>query len=129
MSKVPITVTVPAPFGAWLAGLAHERDRSLSVLVREAWNAKAQDLANVDPDGEEKNAMHVAGLYLRGLEDIAKLSSEPEGYRELSLLLPEDLADEIDEEVDRLEVPADVIVAWICEKALEPPADVAMFRS
>jgi hypothetical protein len=129
MSKVPITVTVPAAFGAWLAGLGHERDRSLSVLVREAWTAKADALSNVEPDGEEKNAMHVAGLYLRGLADIAKLPEGLEGYRELSLLLPEDLADEIDEEVDRLEVPADVIIAWICEKALEPPADVAMFRS
>lgn len=129
MSKVPLTITVPAAFGSWLAGLAQERDRSLSVVVREAWTAKAEALASVDAEGEEKNAMHVAGLYLRGLEDMAKLSEEPDGYRELSLLLPEEIADEIDEEVDRLEVPADVIVAWVCEKALEPPGDAAMFRS
>ena len=128
MSKVPLTITVPATFGAWLAGLAHERDRSLSVLVCDAWTAKAEDLASVDAEGDEKNAMHVAGLYLRGLDDIAKISEEPEGFRELSLLLPEDVADEIDEEVERLEVPADVIVAWVCEKAHEPPAEAAMFR-
>jgi hypothetical protein len=128
MSKVALTVTVPAGFGKWLRGIAHEKDRSVGRLVLDAWKAQAEALAGIEPDSEEKNAMHVAGLYLRGLEDLAKLGGEPEGYGELSITLSEDVADAIDEEVDRLEVPADVIVAWVCEKAFDPPSDVAMFR-
>ncbi len=128
MSKVALTVTVPAAFGEWLRAIAQEKDRSVGRLVLDAWKSQAEALAGIEPDSDEKNAMHVAGLYLRGLEDLAKLGGEPEGFSELSIMLSEDVADAIDEEVDRIEVPADVIVAWVCEKAFEPPAEVAMFR-
>jgi hypothetical protein len=129
MGKVELTVTVPNGLASWLGRVAGERDKSISRLLTEAWNEQAAALGAILPDSEERNAMHVAGLYLAGVEDLSKLTGdELSEFRELSLSLSEEAADAIDEEVDRLEIPADVLVAWVYEKALKPADEPAMFE-
>jgi hypothetical protein len=119
MTKVPVTVEIPAPIAEWVHAAAEARDRSVSVLVAEAWEEHAAALGAISQGGEQAGPLLVMSLYLQGRSDLARLAGS-DGPGELSLRLPEQIADAIDEQAERLDVAAAALVAWCIERAFMP---------